>query len=286
MSNAFLLPQAVPTSAGPGGVSEPARSSESKQNVVVVPVDKSPKENVLWGYMGWIILACATSFWTGAILAVTLTQGLCQDLESAVMWNPLAAFRSMQGVAANPFLAVLSPSTSVQAGIAATAATTAITGAVTWSVKHGSRYVGRQIEKRSTDTHSHASPRYIDEPRSSASSPVIRLLKPRKGWDGDSTHPPQYITMKNKCFSDSSRSHRRHSQIPILNLRDLGGRASDALVQIPRGTQRTRRTRDPSPAFSSDSGSSTFLGLGNPYGRQGRGSQHSYQLSPRRTLLF
>ena len=55
------------------------------------------------------LLVALASFIAGAVCAVVLQQGTCQDIQSASLWNPLAAFRGVQAAAMNPVLAVLSP---------------------------------------------------------------------------------------------------------------------------------------------------------------------------------
>ena len=115
----------------------------------LVPVDKAPRvrrETVSifpsqTAGVAVVSLVALLSFLAGAICAFVLQQGTCQYMHSAALWNPIAAFRSVQSAAMNPVLALLSPQMSLQAGLATTAATSALTVGTTWAVKKAGRRI-------------------------------------------------------------------------------------------------------------------------------------------------
>ena len=75
--------------------------------------------------MGVMAVVSIVSFVLGALLSVFLTQGFCQDIDRAISWNPIAAWRSLNAVAWNPILSILAPEATAGAKAAAAAVSTA-----------------------------------------------------------------------------------------------------------------------------------------------------------------
>ena len=81
-------------------------------------------------WVGWVLLFCSISFFSGMIVSVYLFQGTCDDIHSAATWNIIAAWRAMHAASMNPLMALISPQTSGAAGAAAASVLTLTVGAV------------------------------------------------------------------------------------------------------------------------------------------------------------
>ena len=75
--------------------------------------------------IGVMAVVSIVSFVLGALLSVFLMQGFCQDIDRAISWNPIAAWRSLNAVAWNPILSILAPEATAGAKAAAAAVSTA-----------------------------------------------------------------------------------------------------------------------------------------------------------------